>query len=212
MMPLFLGPVSRLCLGCLVFVGVSWVGGMLGVAQDQDAAQPPAETLEFRRIRADDYANFPVNWSSERPYRVGLIRSLEDYEKVFNAAAVGGNRRPYGPEAELFEQEMLIVVGRVIPAPANLDRAMVIERVVAKGQTLEVTFRSVPGPDTATYTVKAMATVRVPRRDVERVVFWEGDKKVEELDVATGQWLLPAVATAADNTTDDGAGGERSSD
>lgn len=208
MMPLFLGPVSRLSLVCMVFVGVAWVGTLFGVAQDQDGAQPPAEALEFRRIRADDYANFPVNWSSERPYRVGLIRSLEDYEKVFNAAAFGGNRRPYGPEAKLFEQEMLIVVGRVIPAPANLDQAMVIERVVAKGQTLEVTFRSRPGPDTATYTVKAMATVRVPRRDVERVVFLEGDKKVEELDVASGQWLFPAVAEGAD----DGAGGERSSD
>ncbi len=100
----------------MIFVGVAWGGVLLGVAQDQDAAQPPAETVEFRRIRADDYANFPVNWSSERPYRVGLIRSLE------------------------------------------------------------------------------------------------GDKKVEELDVATGQWLLPAVATAADDGADDGAGGERSSD
>jgi hypothetical protein len=153
--------------------------------------QETREKLEFRRVNSNAYANFPVNWQG-KPYRVGLIRSVDEYDQVFQPAAFGGNKKPYAPDADLYEKEMLLIVGRVTRAPADIDQAVVIEEVVVRDKTLEVTFRFQEGPVSSTYSVKAMSVVRVPRQEVDRVIFFNNETKVDELKVDQGQWLIPA--------------------
>jgi hypothetical protein len=159
-------------------------------ASEEVLTQETLEKLEFRRVKSNAYANFPVNWS-DKIYRFGLIRSVDEYDQVFQPAAFGGNKKPYAPDADLYEKEMLLIVGRVTRAPADIDQALVIEEVVVKDKTLEVTFRFQEGPASSTYSVKAMSVVRVPRREVDRVIFFDHETKVDELKVDQGQWLIP---------------------
>lgn len=171
------------------------------VADGGEQEPTQAEKIEFHRIKMDDYANFPVNWSAKGTYRLGLIRSADEYSQVFQPAAVAGNRKPFAPNAEFYDKEMVLIVGRVTPAPGDIEQALVIEQVIAKGKTLEVIFRFRPGPASANYSVKAMSTVRIPVRDIERVIFREGETKIDELKIDQGQWLMPVPAAAAEATT-----------
>ena len=157
-----------------------------------------SEAIEFKSLYGSEFASFPVNWAAESTYRFALIRKPDEFEQVFQPAAVAGNKKPYAPPAELYEQEMIVLVGRVTPAPSNLDKSLQIESILAKDKTLEVRFSFRPGPKSASYTVKVTGMARLPQRDVTRVVFFEGEKQVGELKIEDGEWLLPAPPNSED--------------
>ncbi len=158
---------------------------------DEEAGQDQAKPIKFRPILSSQYANFPVNWPQNSVYRLGLLRSAQEYDQVFSAAAVAGNRLPYAPDPKIYENEMIVVVSRVATARSNLDRALEIESIKAKGKTLVVTFTFRDAPKNASYSVKVTGAARIPKQAVERVEFYEGKKPVGELQVDKGQWLLP---------------------
>lgn len=151
--------------------------------------------LEFQPILSRDYANFPVNWSAKERYRLGLIRTPEQYDQVFQPAAVAGNTKPYSPTRELFEREMIVVVGRVTRAPRDIDKALEIKQIVVHDKTLVVTFTFRPGPQSAKSSAKVTGVARFAKQDIDRVVFMEDNEEVGELRIAEGQWLIPEPIT-----------------
>ncbi len=132
---------------------------------DRGNGSDQGKPVKFRPILSSQYANFPVNWPANHLYRLGLVRSAQEYDQVFNAAAVAGNRTPYAPDPKIYENEMIIVVSRVTGAGGDLDRALAIERIVAKGKTLEVTFKFREGPKNASYSVKVTGAARIPKQN-----------------------------------------------
>ena len=148
--------------------------------------------VNFQPIRSRDYANFPTGWSAGTLYRLGLIRTPADYAQVFQPAAVAGNQQPYAPPAELYEREMIVVIGRVARATRNPDQTLKIEKVIQKGKTLDVFFSFKDGPKSATYSVKATAAVRIPKQVITQLRFFEATEIVGELKIAEGEWLQPA--------------------
>lgn len=184
---------THLLLGCsgLNASAPSGSGELRTQATDEGTGSDQGKPIKFRPILSSQYANFPVNWSANRVYRLGLLRSAREYDQVFHAAAVAGNRQPYAPDSKIYENEMILVISRVTTARGNLDKAIEIDRIVAKGKTLEVSFTFREGPKNASYSVKVTGAARLPKQEVERVVFFEGKKPVGELQVDKGQWLVP---------------------
>ncbi len=153
---------------------------------EQDASGNSAAApmpIKFKPILSGDYDNFPVNWPAEQVYRFSLMRSAAEYDQVFQAAAVGGAQKPYAPDPKIYEKEMIVSVSRVTPAPADLDKALRIDKIVAKGKTLEVYFTFRAGPKSASYTAKVTGAARIPKRELQKVIFFEGQKKVGEIKV-----------------------------
>lgn len=185
--------ITQLLIGCSgLSASVSGEAGELTTQEvDEGTSSNQGKPIKFRPILSSQYANFPANWSANRVYRLGLLRSAQEYDQVFHAAAVAGNRLPYAPDPKIYENEMILVISRVTTARGNLDRAIEIDRIVAKGKTLEVTFAFREGPKNASYSVKVTGAARIPKQEVERVVFFEGKKPVGELQMDQGQWLVP---------------------
>ena len=176
---------------------------------------PRAELFHLNRIRSSDYANFPVNWAEGHVYRLGLLRSAREYDQVFQPAAAAGDRRPSAPDPKIYEKEMIVTISRVIKAPANpakLNDAIQINGIYLREGDVEralyVYFTCTDGPESASHTVKATASVRILKREVPKVIFvefsegksldakhrWLGQENtavVGELNIDEGQWLLP---------------------
>ncbi len=172
-----------------------------------------ATPLQIKPILNSEYANFPMNWAEGHVYRFGLLRSAQEYDQVFQPAAVAGDRRAHAPDPKIYEKEMIVTISRIMKAPANLDAALQINSIHLQAgdrDGLYVYFSFQDGPESATHTVKATASVRIPRHDVTKVIFVESSKgtyrhvgpefegnrgtgAAGELNVEQGQWLSPAA-------------------
>lgn len=168
----------------------------VGFQREALCGDPPAEntkeeTIRFRAISNDDYAVFPVNWSPEHRYRLGLIRSVKEYEEIFNAAAFAGNKKPYAPASNTFNEEMLIFVCKVGPAVADVDKELRLDKMVAKGDTLEVRFVNRNTTKNSSYQIKATAAAWIPRRDYKSIKFLEGANLIKEIKLDQKHWVFP---------------------
>lgn len=173
----------------LVFVGVGSQGGVLW--GDPPAENTHEETIRFRAISNGDYAVFPVNWSPEHRYRMGLIRSVKEYEEVFNAAAFAGNKKPFAPISNTFDEEMIIFVCKVGPAVADVDKELQLDKIVAKGDTLEVRFANRNTIKKSSYQIKVTAAAWIPKRDYKSVKYFDGANLVKEIKIDQKQWVFP---------------------
>lgn len=178
--------VSMLCTGLVAF----WEPVKV-FSQISTAVQSPEETIRFRVISNNDYSSFVVNWGPEHRYRLGVLRTFGDYEKVYNAAAFARNKKPYGPAADQFKKEMMVFVSRVIPAVDDVDKELRLEKVVATGTTLDVYFQYRGSAKNSTYQIKATAAAWIPKKDYTRVRFYEGKKLEKELMVSDETAIFP---------------------
>lgn len=139
------------------------------------------------------YASFLHNWDDARyPLFYGVIRSLDEYNASFSAAAVMGNTRPFSPPASLFETSQLLVVSRVTVAQANGVSAFSVEFIREVGQDLHVRYRfQAPAPGTATsMRIKDGLEIRIPRKPYARIVFFENGQQAGSLSLKDGQRLV----------------------
>lgn len=184
----------------------SWIGNWsvllillcvcLGFQRGAFCSGPPAEntkeeTIRFRAISNDDYAVFPVNWSPEHRYRMGLIRSVKEYEEIFNSAAFAGNKKPYAPASKAFDDEMIIFVCKVSPAVADLDKELRLDKIVAKGDTLEVRFANRNTIKKSSYQIKVTAAAWIPKQDYKSIKYFDGANLVKEIKIDQKQWVFP---------------------
>ena len=195
--------IQRFAIGCswmkrcsilviLFCVGLTSLEGVaVAILGDPPAQNASEESIRFRSISNDDYAVFPVNWPPEHRYRLGLIRTVEDYEKIFNAAAFAGNTKPYAPASKMFKDDMLVFVCKVVPAVADVDKELRLEKVTAKGTTLEVRFEYRNSAKNSTYQIKATAAAWIPKRDYTSLKFYDGKTLVKEIKLDDKNWVFP---------------------
>lgn len=149
--------------------------------------------LPFEIVGRNDFSNFVVNWDDSQAVFMALIRTPEDYAAVFHPAPVVGNRKPFGPAPELFDEQMILLVSRVVTAPADGEKILTVEGLAADGGTLTLRYRFTPPAERATFSVKEVLQLRIPRRELNRVRFLENEKPVGELRLAEGVWSIPPV-------------------
>ncbi|MFM7243377.1 MAG: hypothetical protein ACKO40_04270, partial [Planctomycetaceae bacterium] len=153
------------------FLGAAAIAVLSGVTGSFSAAGEP---VAFTTVAASDYASFLVNWDeASAPVFVAAIRTPQEYAAAFHPAPVMGNRRPFAPADEFFADAMLLVVARVIDAPAAGEKPLAVESLVADGDDLVLRYRFTPPSSVATHTVKQTLVVRVPKRGGGRVRFVE---------------------------------------
>jgi hypothetical protein len=151
------------------------------------------EPVRFEQIGPDDYRNFLANWDDEtEPVFRAVIRTPEEYDAVFQPAPVMRDRKPYKPPPQLFENEMIIVVARVVDAPAEGEEVLVVDKLSADGDALELRYRFTPPRMPASFRVKQMLAVRIPRRHLKVVRIVENGAAVGDLRPDEGRWVVPA--------------------
>lgn len=154
-----------------------------------------AEPVAFTTIAPDEFANFPVNWDdATTPVFRGLLRTPEEYAAVFHPAPVLGNRKPFAPPPSFFDDGMILVVARVIDAPAAGETPLVVESLTADGEDLVLRYRFVPPAVRGTSTVKQTLALRLARQPVARVRFVENGEPLADLQIAAGEWAVPKPA------------------
>ena len=157
------------------------------------AVATAAEPVAHSTVPAGDYASFLVTWDHEAtPVFRAVIRTPQEYAAVFHPAPGMGNRRPFAPPADFYADALLLVVARVIDAPAAGEKPLAVESLVADGDDLVLRYRFTPPAAKATFTVKEVLLVRVPTRPPAAVRFIENGGPAEELRPADGVWALPA--------------------
>ena len=178
---------------------------MSGAADDM-GAKPAERAVTYKRMGVNDYQNFLKNWDDQKQAVLyALIQTPARYDALFHPAPLMRDKRPFAPEAELYAKEQILVVARVMPAPDNMDKVFEVERVVERGQALELHYRFNEPEKGATFSVKDLLTLRIPKHDYEKVLFIENGKQIGELKPAQGQWCVPA-ATPEPNKADSGDG------
>ncbi len=155
-------------------------------ANEPAAGEKP---VQFQRISSGVYQNFVKNWDDKKdPALCALIRSAEEYSAVFHPAPVMRGNKPFAPDKEIYDKEQIIVVAKVMIAPADMDGAFADVKVLESGDTLVVSYKMSEAKSDATYTVKNFLALRIPKKDYKRVLFMEGGKQVGELKPSEGAW------------------------
>lgn len=156
---------------------------------------PSGTKLPFTKVDPNKYANFINNWdNANKPVLSALIQNADQYNKVFSPAATMGNTKPYAPDSSLYNSKNLVVLGRVVDVPANGDQnaalnALQPSKVVQTGNTLDVYYNySAPNASGSSYTIKAPLELEIPNGNYKQVNIYENGKKIEQLNVANGQW------------------------
>ena len=154
-------------------------------------ASAAGDEVPFQVVGRNDYRNFVANWDDSHAVFMALIRTPSEYAAVFHPAPVAGNTKPFAPAPELFDEQMILVVSRVVGAPADGERILTVRGLESDGGTLTLRYDFAPPAAAATFTVKEVLQLRIPRREVERVRVLENDVPVGELRPAEGVWSIP---------------------
>jgi len=154
----------------------------------------PQQSVPYRKMRMADYQNFIRNWDEKKdPLLYALVSTPVTYRALFHPAPTMPSRRPFAPDESLYEKEQILVVARVMPHPENVDGVFEIGKIVETGGELSL-YYTFNKPETgAEWQGKIYLAVRIPRRSYQKIFFFENGKPVGELNVAAGQWSVPAL-------------------
>lgn len=178
----------------LILLGMAMVlsGFQTATGGEASIPQDEAQPVKYQRIRMNEFQNFLVGWdTAAQPQRLALIRSAEEYDQLFQPAAVNGSRGPFSPDAKSYAKEQILLVGRQMPAPDKLEAVFEVESLEEQGQTLVLKYRY-RAPAAASYEVRNYVALRLPAKPYERVVFIENGKEAGELKLSQGEWVKPA--------------------
>ena len=167
--------------------------GGIGVRLAAGSAEP------YTRIGMDAYQNFLTNWDDRaEPVRYALIRTPAEYDQLYQPAAIGGDRRPFHPPAELYRDSQILVVARVLRMPpsaldpAKADAIFEVEGLTAEAGALTLRYRlNRPRAADDAASFKVVLALRVPRAAYRTVTIIEDGKPVGRLAPAEGRWAVP---------------------
>lgn len=150
----------------------------------------PAGTIPAQREGFYAFQNFVANWDlAKHPVLYAVIRTPEEYDRIYHPAGVMGATRPYAPEETFFQDRQILLVCRTVD---ELDeKQFVLEGVEEIGNELSVRYRYT-GPfhgERGRY--KMPFAVYVPKKDYARVRFIENGATLGVLELAAGQWAVP---------------------
>jgi hypothetical protein len=171
------------------------------------STKPEERSVAYQRMGIGDYQNFLKNWDEKRhPVLYALIRTPAQYDALFHPAPVMRDKRPFAPGADIYAREQILVVARVMVASENMNQAFEAERVTEKGRELALHYRFHEPETNATFSVKNHMALRIPRREYQKVTFFENGKRIGELKTAEGQWSVPSLGPEPNQT--DASGGK----
>lgn len=161
---------------------------------DDAGSGSKAKAVSYRVIKNDEFQSFIKNWEDKKyPALYALIRTPAQWDAIFHPAPVMGGNRPFAPDAKLYENEQIIIVAHVIPAPDPNLTLFNIRQIFADNDVLFIYYRFNQPENTASYTVKSHLSVVIPKHNYKRIVFIESGKQLGILDLAQGQWSVPAM-------------------
>ncbi len=153
-----------------------------------------ARPVPFRILKDGDFQSFIRNWDDKKyPALYALIQTPAQWDAIFHPAPVMGQNRPFGPEAKFYDNEQIIIVAHVIPAPDASLTVYNVRHIVADNNILIIYYRFNQPENAASYTIKSQLAVAIPKNSYKRIVFIESGKQLGILDLAQGQWSVPAM-------------------
>ena len=168
------------------------VGLLAGCASASTSGNPVA----YERENLGTFRNFVGNWGdAKHTVRYAVIRTPEDYDRIYHPASVMGADRPYAPKPEFFRESQILLVCRSVPKLSQ--KQFVTERVEEAGSELTVYYRY-SGPTRASRGNAAMFkqdfALYVPKKEYVRVRFIENGSLLGVLELAAGQWTVPPAS------------------
>jgi len=161
-------------------------------AVDGMGTKPP-QSVPYRKMRMADYQNFIRNWDEKKdPLLYALVSTPAEYRALFHPAPTMPSSRPFAPNESLYEKEQILVAARVMPHPENVDDVFEIGKIVERGGELSLYYTFNKPATGAAWQAKIYLAARIPKRPYRKVFFFENGKPVGELNVAAGQWSVPA--------------------
>lgn len=185
---------SALCTAAFVFAtqGLATFGFAPPLLAADDGVSASGANVPFRRIGVDEFQNFVKNWdTASTPVLHALIDSAAHYDLVFNPAAVIGAKRPFAPDPAIYAKEMIVMIAREMRAPQDMAKPFQVETLRRSGDDLEFRYRYVDPQSDATFDVKNMLALVIPKHPYRQVVFIENGKEVGRLDLTKGNWCVP---------------------
>ena len=144
--------------------------------------KPQERAIPYQRILVSEYQNFLGNWNEKtKPVLCAVIQTPAQYAALFHPAATMRNKRPFAPDAQLYQKEQILLVARVMPAPKNMEETFAVESVTAREEELVVKYRFNEANTDATFTVKNFLALRIPKHSYKKVTFIENGRKVGEV-------------------------------
>ncbi len=160
-------------------------------------------TVPYVKIRMSEYQNFLQNWDEKKdPLLYALISTPAQYQALFHPAPTMPSRRPFAPDESLYKKEQILVVARVMPHPKNVEEVFEIEKMIEKRGSLSLYYKFNNPEPAADWRGKIYLAVRIPKRSYPKIFFFENGRPVGELNAAAGQWSVPVIEPARDNTGD----------
>lgn len=89
-----------------------------------------------------------------------------------------------------------------MPHPKNVEEVFEIEKIIEKRGSLSLYYKFNKPEPAAEWQGKIYLAVRIPRRFYQKIFFFENGKPVGELNVAAGQWSVPALDPSTGKTGD----------
>ncbi len=155
--------------------------------------KPDGRAVPYVKIGMSEYQNFIQNWDEKKaPLLYALISTPAQYQALFHPAPTMPSRRPFAPDESLYKKEQILAVARVMPHPENVDDVFEIGKIVERGGNLSLYYKFKSPETAADWQAKIYLAVRIPRRSYQKIFFFENGKPVGELNVAAGQWSVPA--------------------
>jgi hypothetical protein len=162
------------------------VGSLTGCGE----SGKPEGAVSYEREPFATFQNFVGNWDvTKHPVLFAVVRTPEEYDRIFYPAGAMGVTRPYAPEPEFFNGRQILTVCRCLNELDEKDFA--VESIQEVGDELFYRYRFRGQDLGAKGSFKMEFSVYIPRKKYSRVHFIENGKPLQVLDLKSGQWAVP---------------------
>ena len=178
-------------LGMIVFLTVLVCS--MSMTADSVGTKSKEQPVQYKKMSMHDYRNFLENWDEQKyPVLYALISTPAQYNALFHPAATMRSVRPFFPDASLYAGEQILVVARVMLNPRNMDTVFEVDRITEWNQELALHYRFNEQESDAKWQGNIYLAIRIPKHNYKQVLFFENGKQVGQLNLAAGQWSVPA--------------------
>jgi hypothetical protein len=180
--------IQLTCLAILITVLLTACGSTTDNQAPSASTQGPVAVQDVTKTYTGIFVNF---WNaSSDPVLFALIQSSAEWNAVFGNTGMGSGP----PFASIYDTDELLVVSRVVPVVSgmNPDDVFQIESVEG-GNDLVVKYRYVPPSGSPNWYQRLYFTLQFTKQPYQRVFLVENGNQIGILNVANGQWSVPAL-------------------
>lgn len=141
-----------------LFFAVVMLAAVVGHSR---AGETRGEAVPYKVMPIEAYAAFVKNWPDESQPFCAVIRSADDWDKVFSPAVTMGGQRPTRPHVSLFEAGALLVVSRIAPAVEGATPVLSVVSLEKTRNGCELIYRFVE-PAPASYSSTHTLILSIP--------------------------------------------------